>query len=128
MPVLGVWVDGALHFCAGPNTAKARNLKRDPHCVITAAADALDLVIEGTALRVKDHSTVARAADAYKTKYAWDAEPRGDAFYGEGAPTAGPPPLDLYRFVPALAFGFGTDESLSAMRWEFRRDSTASPK
>jgi len=26
MPVLSVWLDGALYFCAGADTRKARNL------------------------------------------------------------------------------------------------------
>ncbi len=45
--------------------------------------------------------------------------PRDGAFYGEGAPTAGPPPLDLYEVVPKVAFALGTAESLNAMRWTF---------
>jgi nitroimidazol reductase NimA-like FMN-containing flavoprotein (pyridoxamine 5'-phosphate oxidase superfamily) len=32
VPVLAVWVDGALHFVASPTSRKARNLARDAHC------------------------------------------------------------------------------------------------
>ena len=35
------------------------------------------------------------------------------------APTAGPPPLTLYRLEATRAYGFGTDQSLNAMRWTF---------
>ena len=49
----------------------------------------------------------------------WDAEPGEDAFYGDCAPTAGPAPLHLYELVLERVFGFGTDESLNAMRWTF---------
>ena len=29
-PLLGVWVDGALHFCTGPDERKAKNLAHNP--------------------------------------------------------------------------------------------------
>jgi hypothetical protein len=40
----------------------------------------------------------------------------------EGAPTAGPPPYEVYEVyevTPAIAFGFGTDETLTPTRWRF---------
>ena len=119
MPVLSVWLDGALYFCAGAATRKARNLARNAHCVITTSADDLDLVVEGNAVPVRDAGKLRRAADIYRSKYGWDPMPRDGAFYGEGAPTAGPSPLDLYEVAPRLVFGFGTTESLNAMRWTF---------
>ena len=35
VPVLAVWVDGALHLSAGPATRKAQHLAQDPRCVLT---------------------------------------------------------------------------------------------
>lgn len=119
MPLLAVCVEGRMYFCAGPRTQKARNLARDPHCVLTTTTPGLDIVVEGTAVLVTDQRTLEDAADVYRARYGWDAEPRDGAFQGEGAPTAGPPPLNLYRLQPARAFGFGTDGSLNAMRWTF---------
>lgn len=119
MPLLSVVVDGAIYFCAGPNTQKARNLARDPRCVLTTAAEGIDIVVQGKAARVAEAATLVRAAEDYRSKYGWDAEPREGAFHGEGAPTAGPPPLYLFELVPQTAFGFGTDESSNAMRWSF---------
>jgi hypothetical protein len=120
MPVLAVWVDGALHFCAGAATRKAKNLKRDSHCVITARNDALDLVIEGQAMQVRDDATLSRVAEGYASKYGWPVVVRGGAFYGEGAPSAGPPPYEVYEVVPTVIFGFGTDETSTATRWRFQ--------
>src|SRR5438067_393111 len=37
MPLGVHWVDGAFYFTAGPATRKAKNLMRDPHCVLTVA-------------------------------------------------------------------------------------------
>ena len=63
VPVLAVWVDGALHLVASPTSRKARNLARDTHCVITARKDVLDLVVEGTAAKVSDETRLHRVAE-----------------------------------------------------------------
>ena len=34
-PLLGVWLDGALYFCTGPNERKAKNLSANHHCILT---------------------------------------------------------------------------------------------
>jgi nitroimidazol reductase NimA-like FMN-containing flavoprotein (pyridoxamine 5'-phosphate oxidase superfamily) len=119
MPLLAVRVDEGMYFCAGPSSRKARNLARNRNCVLATAAGGVDVVVEGKAARVSEPSTLVRAAAVYKAKYGWHAEPRGNAFYGAGAPTAGPPPLHLYELIPERVYGFGTDESLNAMRWSF---------
>jgi len=75
---------------------KGKNLARDARCVLTAASHKLHLVVEGKAAKVRD-----------------------GALYGDGAPTAGPPPDEVYAVTPATVFGFGEDESFSATRWRF---------
>src|SRR5215208_98045 len=91
VPILAVWVDGALHFVASPTSRKPRNIARDPHCVITARREPFDLVVEGTAAKVSDEARLRRVAEVYMTKYGWPVSVRDGAFYGEGAPTADPP-------------------------------------
>src|ERR1700677_3251942 len=57
-PLLGIWLQGALYFCTGPEERKAKNLSEHRHCVLTtgqSTLDGLDLVIEGTAEDVSDH-------------------------------------------------------------------------
>src|SRR3984893_11335963 len=54
-PLLGIWLDGALYFCTGPDERKAKNLARNHHCVLTTGCsrlDGLDLVVEGQAAEV----------------------------------------------------------------------------
>ena len=63
VPILAVWVDGALHFVASPTFRKARNLARDAHCIITARKDVLDLVVEGTAAKVSNETRLHRVAE-----------------------------------------------------------------
>ena len=109
VPLLGVWVDGSVCIAAGPGTRKAANLARDPRCVVTAASlelPSLDLVVEGSAVRVGDDAVLARVAAAYRSKYGWEVEVRDGSLHGEGAPTAGPPPYAVFAVTPAVVHGF----------------------
>ena len=116
-PVLAVWVDGGLSFCVGEHTRKARNLVLDPRCVITVEQEPLDLVLEGRAVKVRDAPTLRRVADAYARVYGWRVTVRDGAFHDtEGAPTAGPPPHDVYEAAPTAAFGFGLSTRRSSRR------------
>ena len=76
MPVLAVWVDGALHFCASDSSHKARNIARNHHCVVTVASDGLDLVVEGDALKVNEQARIERVAQVYASRYGWQAAVR----------------------------------------------------
>lgn len=127
VPVLAVWLDGTLHVSASATTRKARNLARNPHCVVTAGSPSLDLVVEGKAVKVTDDAKLRRVAGVYASKYQWQVTVRDGAFYADGAPTAGPPPYDVYEVAPTTAFGFGTDESLNAMRWRFQEAPSGRP-
>jgi hypothetical protein len=76
-------------------------------------------VVEGTAAKVSDETRLHRVAEAYWAKYGWQVTVRDGAFYADGAPTAGPPPYEVYEVTPAMAFGFPTDETFSPTRWRF---------
>jgi len=119
MPLLAVWANDALHFAASPATRKAKNLAISSDCVMTVASHGLDLVVEAKAVKVCDRARLERVAEAYASKYAWYVDVRDGAFYGEGAPTAGPPPYEVYEVIPSRIFGFGEDESLPPTQWRF---------
>jgi nitroimidazol reductase NimA-like FMN-containing flavoprotein (pyridoxamine 5'-phosphate oxidase superfamily) len=119
MPVLAVWVEGSLHVSAGPSSRKARNLAQDPRCVMTVDGDDLHLVVEGAVERVRDEARLRRVADEYAIKYGWQVTIEDGAFSADGAPTAGPPPYEVYELIPTRVFGLGTDESFGATRWTF---------
>jgi nitroimidazol reductase NimA-like FMN-containing flavoprotein (pyridoxamine 5'-phosphate oxidase superfamily) len=119
-PVLAVWVEGGLYFCAGEGSRKAKNLALDSRCAVTVEREPLDLVVEGSAWKVREEETLRHVAEVYASAYDWHVTVRNGAFHDtEGAPTAGPPPYDVYEVVPRTAFGFGTDESFSPTRWDF---------
>lgn len=120
VPVLAVWVDGALHFAAGAATRKARNLTANPHCVITTSSLGLDLVVEGSVTRVREDLRLQEVADAYATKYSWHPTASDGALQDtEGAPTAGPPPHNVYEVVPTVAFAFPAETAITPTRWLF---------
>ena len=108
MPVWAVWLDEALWFSSSPTARKARNLGRDPRCVLTTD-DALEpVVLEGRAERVDARplaEVFTAAANAkYETDYAVD-------FYVKNA---------LFRVEPTWVFAL--DEAAfdtSPTRWRF---------
>ena len=121
MPVGALWVEGAFYFTAGAGTRKARNLARNPSCVITVATDGFDLVVEGEAVKVTDEATLQRIASAYAAD-GWPAAARDGALWAEySAPSAGPPPWEVYKVAPATVFALGTAEPYGATRWRFQR-------
>ena len=69
-PILAVWVDGSLFFCASESTRKIKNLALDPHCSISVEWERLDLVIEGMVVKVRDESRLKRVADVYERRMA----------------------------------------------------------
>jgi hypothetical protein len=125
MPVLGIWVDGRLFFSAGERTRKARNLARDCRCVVTVEEEPVDLVVEGDASIVRDDATLARVADAFAAIAGWQVTVRRGALHAAGgAPTAGPPPYDVYEVTPTVAFGLPVGEGVVPTRWRFREPLT----
>jgi hypothetical protein len=114
-----LWVDDTLYFVSGPGTRRARNLAVNPACTVSVRLPGLDLVLEGEAHRVTDSGTLERVAAEYQAA-GWPASVEGDALTAPfTAPSAGPPPWHLHRFVPHTAFGVGSAEPHGATRWDF---------
>ena len=90
-PLVGVWHDGAVHFCTGLEEQKARNLEANPRVAMTTGNntwnDGLDVVVEGTAIRIPASQALA---DAYLAKYgdAWRFEVRDDMLVHGGGEAA----------------------------------------
>jgi hypothetical protein len=115
-----VWVAGRFYFVSGAGTRKSRNIAERPDCVISVNLPDLDLVVEGVARRVTDAPTLERLAALYNAQ-GWPATVEGDAFTAPySAPSAGPPPWNLYEFTPTVAFGVAGAEPFGATRWDFR--------
>jgi hypothetical protein len=70
-----IWLDGALHFCAGASEQKAKNLESNPRCILTTGTNqlrsGLDVVVEGAAARVTDEARLQGLAAMWKSKLDW---------------------------------------------------------
>ncbi len=116
-----LWLDGDLYFTSGPGSRKSRNLAASPACTMSVRLADIDLVLEGEATRVSDPAVLAEAAARYRAG-GWPAEVSGDGFTAPfSAPSAGPPPWHLYRFIYRTALGVATAEPYGATRWRFAR-------
>jgi nitroimidazol reductase NimA-like FMN-containing flavoprotein (pyridoxamine 5'-phosphate oxidase superfamily) len=126
VPLLAVWLDGALYFITGEGERKAKNLAKNTRVVITTGSNALseglDIIVEGEAVVVSDDAKLRRVADAYAAKY-------GEGWrLPIGAPEAG---ILTFEVTPTKAFGFGRNEArqswgpppaggFSQTRWRFQ--------
>lgn len=116
-----VWHDGDLYFTSGPGTRKSRNLAVNPACTISVKLPTMDLTLTGEATRVTDGATLETLAAAYR-EIGWPADVAGNAVTAPfSAPSAGPPPWHLYRFVIDSAVGLKTEAPNGATRWRFAR-------
>lgn len=130
MPVIGFWIDDAMHLVVGEGTQKARNFAADGRCVIATGSTtlpSLDIVIEGHAHPITDPDAVRHVAEVFREK-GWALEATGYKVDGPNAPTAGPPPYTIFRIVPSRVFGlpgmtgmeqFGPGELPKPTRWVF---------
>jgi len=105
-PLIGVAQGGAVHFCTGRGEQKARNLEHHTDVALTTGnntwAEGLDVIVEGTAVRVTDNDALQRLADAFEAKYGsvWHFDV-GDGAFGT---TEDPAPVFRIEPVKVLAF------------------------
>src|SRR5436189_6442160 len=104
MPVGILYVDNAFYFNAGPKTRKARNIARNPNCVITIATHNLDLVVEGPATKIVDSAGLKRSADAYAKVARIATAVNGGLAAKYSAPSVMPPPWHVYELRPEIIF------------------------
>jgi nitroimidazol reductase NimA-like FMN-containing flavoprotein (pyridoxamine 5'-phosphate oxidase superfamily) len=108
-PLIGVTHDGMVHFCTGLREQKARNLEHRPQVALTtgnnAWAQGLDVVVEGTAVRVSDRDALQVLADAFEAKYgsAWHFDV-GDGVFGTGEHAAA-----VFRIEPDKVLAFAKE-------------------
>lgn len=130
MPVIALWVDGAVYFLTGEATRKGRNLAHESRCVIAVSSTtlpSLDLIVEGRAERVTDEATLRRVTDVYASRLEWPLEVSDGRVIGPNAPTAGPPPYAMFQVTPTTIFGlpgttgmheFDPDDLPRPTRWD----------
>lgn len=117
-PLPAIWLEGALHFCAGSAEQKAKNLESDPRCILTTGTNALrsglDVVVEGAAVRVTDNATLQRLAALWKSKLDWSFEVGDGAFRDQEGRTG-----LVFGVTPTKVLSFGKGEPNSQTRYRF---------
>ena len=117
-PLPAVWTAGALHFCTGAGEQKAKNLAANPQCVVTTGTDkqdeGLDVVVEGTAVRVTDPARLADLAALWKSRLGWDFRPGDGVFVGDEGNEA-----YVFAVAPDKILAFGKGEPYTQTRFRF---------
>jgi hypothetical protein len=91
MIIWGLWFDGAFWFGTGSKTQKARNLARNPNCVVGTQNPAEAVILEGVAEPITDGAIQKTLETASLRKYGTRA--------GDGSEP-------VYRVRPTRVFGF----------------------
>jgi hypothetical protein len=69
IPVWGFWMDGALYFGSARASRKARNLAHNPAVSVHLESGDDVVILEGTAVEVKDKATFKRLDPECRRKY-----------------------------------------------------------
>ena len=110
MPLVAVWLDGALHFSTGAIEQKAMNIEQNAHVILMTGCnhwdEGLDVVVEGDAVQCTDNAFLTRLAQVWATKWdgQWQFEVRDGSFHHNGAIAL------VFSVMPTkiLAFAKGT--------------------
>jgi nitroimidazol reductase NimA-like FMN-containing flavoprotein (pyridoxamine 5'-phosphate oxidase superfamily) len=117
-PLPAVWHNGTLHFCTGDQEQKTRNLEAEPRCVLTTGTpelrSGLDVVVEGTAVRVTDPGRLKRLAELWLERHDWPFEV-GEEGFSDGAGRTGL----VFGVTPDKVLAFGKGEPFSQTRYRF---------
>ena len=107
MPVWGVWLDDSFCFSTGGQSAKARNLARNRHCVVTIEKADEAVIVEGLATAESEREFLERAGQLYAAKYPpYTLDP-----------SLGP----IFVVAPRVMFGIVEAQmATTATRWIFR--------
>lgn len=79
VPVWFVWYEAQVYLCIQPESIKARNLRQNPHVVLSLENGTQPVICEGTAATVP-HPWPDMVCTLFQQKYAWDI--KTDSEYG----------------------------------------------
>jgi general stress protein 26 len=108
-PLIGLAENETVYFCTGLREQKARNLEHHQQVALTTGrntwAQGLDVVVEGTAVRITDNAELQRLADAYEAKYGsfWHFDVGDGVFLSAGGDAA------VFRVEAAKVLAFAKD-------------------
>ncbi len=81
MIIWGLWFDGAFWFGTGGKTQKARNLAKNPNCVIGTQDAAEAVILEGIAETITNAAVRKQIGSRYLRKYGMGGDAGAEPFY-----------------------------------------------
>jgi hypothetical protein len=109
-PLPAVWTDDCLHFCTGAAEQKAVNLVGNAEVVLTTGCNqwkyGLDVVVEGSAVRVIDDARLRDLGDLWRSKYQgdWDFAVEEGMFHHAGGSAL------VFKVAPTKVLAFAKGE------------------
>lgn len=105
MIIWGLWFDGAFWFGTGGKTQKARNLAKNPNCIVGTQNAAEAVIVEGVAERITDPAIRKKLGPPSQNKYGMSGSDGSEP---------------VYRVRPTRAFGLVEKTfTKTATRWTF---------
>jgi general stress protein 26 len=123
-PLVAVWSDDALYFCAGADEQKVVNLRRNDRVVLTTGRNdwqaGLDIVVEGLASREVAPETLARVAEVWTHKWdgRWKYAVGADCFHHRAGERVLDGDIFVFRVTVQKVFAF-SEGSFSQTRHQF---------
>lgn len=112
MVVWGLWQDGRFLFSTGSKSQKARNLEKNPRCIVATENAAEAIIVEGVA-EVADVDARKKFLTPYERKYKFDMSSMKEDILSMKEP--------VFAIRPVLVFGLWEKHFQSkSTRWEFR--------
>lgn len=120
-PLLAIWTANGLCFTTGADEQKAKNLGRNPACLLTTGTPNLvgeDYVVEGTATLVTEPGRLDTLASAFESAYGWHLTSEDGTWHAmPGSIRSGR--TQTYVVRPRIVFAFGNGEPFSETRYHF---------
>jgi len=111
MVVWGLWQDGRLLFSTGSKSQKARNLERNPNCVVCTELANEAVIVQGVA-EVTDVTARRKFLSQYERKYKFDMSSMKDEILSMKEP--------VFAVRPQVVFGLWEKHFQSkSTRWKF---------
>jgi len=111
MVVWGLWIDGRFLFSTGSKSRKARNLAKNPNCVVCTEDAHEAVIVEGMA-EVADVPTRRQLLAKYSGKYDWDMSSMAEDILSMKEP--------VFAVRPRVVFGLWEEKFMErSTRWTF---------
>lgn len=119
-PVAAAWLDGTLYFGTGDIAQKLKNLRGNPHVVLTTGnnhmATGLDIVVEGDAAPCTDTAVHERLYQVWAIRFGegWPIQLRNGVLWDETTSAEQP----LFAVTPTKIFAFARGDEWSQTRYQ----------